>query len=102
MKDPLSYFLQEGFGNIYSFPSADGNMQAHFRWASQYKDFIPLITTNNGNSYITMRGITYCVNDAFFHKYSIFVDSEEDALKLIAEKNAEWIEMMKEGINIEF
>jgi hypothetical protein len=101
MKDPLAYFLQEGFGNIYSFPAANGTMQAHFRWASQYKEFVPLIVTNNRDSYITMQGITYFVNDAFFAKYTVFVDSEEEALKLIAEKNAEWEEMMKEGINIQ-
>lgn len=100
MKDPMYYFIQEGFGNVYAFPSADGNMQAHFRWANQCKDFIPLVTTNNGNSYITMQGITYCVNEAFFNKYAVFVDNEEEALNLIAEKNAEWQEMMKDGINI--
>jgi hypothetical protein len=100
MKDPLSYFLQEGFGNIYAFPAANGIMQAHFRWATHYKDFVPTLTSQNGNYYFTIKGVTYKIDDAFFYKYTVFVDNEEEALKLIAEKNAEWEMTLAEITNI--
>jgi hypothetical protein len=100
MKDPLSYFLQEGFGNIYAFPAANGIMQAHFRWATHYKDFVPTLTSRNGNYYFTIKGVTYKIDDAFFLKYTVFVDSEEEAIKLIAEKNAEWEMTLAEITNI--
>ena len=102
MKDPLAYFLQEGFGNIYAFPAANGIVQAHFRWATHYKDFVPTLTSGNGNYYFTIKGVTYKIDDAFFYKYTVFVNNEEEAMKLIAEKNAEWEEVRMKMLDVNY
>lgn len=100
MKDPLKYFLQEGFGNIYAFPIEDGKTDISVRWVKRFKDFTPKFTISNGNYVFILKGVTYVVNQDFINKYAVFVENEHEALRLIAEKNAEWETIAKEHANI--
>jgi hypothetical protein len=100
MKDPFAYFLQEGFGHMYAFPVGNGLYEARLRWATQYKDFIPSVSFVDGVSTITINNVMYIANDAFFHRYATIVDTQEEAERRIAEKNAEWKATLAEIVNI--
>ena len=101
MKDPLNYFLKEGFGDIFSFPIGDGKYDARMRWASNYKEFTPSFYRNEfGTNILMMKGVKYAIDDEFMHKYTIPVKDEQEANDRIAEKSAEWEIICKENANI--
>lgn len=99
MKDPLKYFLQEGFGHIFAAPIPDGGYHIDARWAMAYKDFIPkLVVTTNGNKAFLLQNILYPLDEQFIEKYAVVLSSPEEVQKSIDKKNIEWAEISKENI----
>ena len=97
MKDPLKYFIQEGFGHIYAVKNSEDGHDITMRWAMRYKDYIPQIV---GQS-IVLQDIAYnTTHPDFVKNYATVVDSAEEANRLIAEKTAEWENICKENANI--
>lgn len=90
MKDPLRYFIDEGFGNIYSFRNESGRLEARMRWTMEYKDFIPSFRTVNGTTIISIGSTDYVTDDEFMAKYTIEVDNRGIAESLISMDNAAW------------
>ena len=97
MKDPLKYFIQEGFGHIYAVKNSEDGYDITMRWAMRYKDYIPQIVGQT----IVLQNMAYNTTHLDFVKnYATIVDSEEEAKRLIAEKSAEWETIATENENI--
>jgi hypothetical protein len=98
MKDPLRYFIDEGFGNIYSFRNEDGRIEARICWSVDYKEYTPSFSINeNKTTTLTIAGASYITDDEFMMKYAVEVENANEAEHLIREKNAEW-QMIKESM----
>lgn len=93
MKDPLRYFLDEGFGSIYSFPNEEGKIEARMRWTTGFKDFTPFLDSKNGVFTITIGGREYVTTHEFMDAYTIRVSCMEEAIQIIDNENKNWEEI---------
>lgn len=82
MKDPLRYFLDEGFGVMYSFINESGILEARMSWITG-TNFVPVIKTQGAITTITIGGRSYITNDYFMKNYTISVDDRNHAEELI-------------------
>lgn len=90
MKDPLRYFLDEGFGSIYAYRNDAGKMEGRMRWVKGYKDFSPTFKVIDNTSIISVCGKDYVTDDEFFIKYAIEVLDENAAMGIIDKENKNW------------
>lgn len=98
MKDPIRYFIDEGFGHIYCFRNSDGILCGQVRWNTEFKNFIPTIQSG----LIHLAGVNYITDDLFFAKYATEVESIEQAKELINYYNNEWFNIKNEVATIQF
>jgi hypothetical protein len=99
MKDPLRYFIDEGFGNIYSFRNESGRLEARIRWVNDYNNFRPSFKQKmDGTTIISIGGVDYVTDDEFMATYSIEVEDRITADQLISMDNAAW-EMTKADLS---
>jgi hypothetical protein len=90
MNDPLRYFLDEGFGSIYSYQNEEGRLEARMRWVKGYKGFEPTLKNSNGTSILSIGGKDYDTDDEFMRNYTVLTADEAEAESLIAEENRDW------------
>jgi len=90
MKDPLRYFLDEGFGSIYAYRNDAGKLEGRMRWVKGYKDFSPTFKTVDNTSIISVCGKDYVTDDEFLAKYAVEVLDENAALNIIDKENKNW------------
>lgn len=82
MKDPLKYFILEGFGELYSVPSEDG-LQIHYRSLNGYESFIPKFEQKDDLLFISILDVEYLVDDEFIDNYTTRLNSLEELKKKI-------------------
>jgi hypothetical protein len=93
MKNPLRYFLDEGFGHIVGFYTDDGErMDIRIRWAKGFNGFEPKVLANG---MMTLNGVDYVVDRGFIDKYVTMVENEEEAVAFIKNEDAIWNEVCK-------
>ena len=85
MKDPLRYFLDEGFGVMYSFTNESGILEARISWQTN-TEFVPVFKTEGTITTITIGGRSYITTDDFMENYTISVDDRNHAEELIKER----------------
>jgi hypothetical protein len=98
MKDPLRYFLDEGFGTIYSFRNESGRLEAVVRWVIDYNNFRPLFRKVGDATIISVGGVDYIPDDEFMAKYTVEVNDKTTANYFISMDNAAW-EMTKSDVS---
>ena len=99
MKDPLRYFLDEGFGQIFVYRTSDGDYAGEIFFSKLNKGFIPTFSTFEGQRVMGFENIEndrcYIIDREFFEKYGNISDTKEEAVKRVVEYDAEWMEVIK-------
>lgn len=102
MKDPLRYFLDEGFGSIYVFLNEHGDYEARLRFTKGYEKFAPTIkpSPEKGASILTIGGKDYLTNDDFMRDYGTPVESKQEAEQKIDAETKLWEEVKLEMLKM--
>jgi hypothetical protein len=101
MKDPLRYFIDEGFGHIFYWRADDGRYNGTIRWATGFK-YVPVHHIVDGQSVIDLANVRYPVCDKFFLEYGSLTPSSAKAQELVEEYNRQWIDIRKELSTVNF
>ena len=99
MKDPLRYFLDEGFGQIFVYRTADGEYSGEIVYSKLNKGFIPTFSTFQGQRVMRFENIEndryYILDREFSEKYGNISDTKEEAVKRVMQYAAECDEVAK-------
>ena len=99
MKDPLRYFIDEGFGCIFAYRVGEDDYAGEILFSKLNKGFIPTFSTFEGQRVMRFENIEndryYIIDRDFFETYGNISDTKEEAIKRVVEYDAEWMEVIK-------
>ena len=99
MKDPLRYFIDEGFGCIFAYRVGENDYAGEIIFNKLNTDFIPSFSTFEGKKIVYFGDINpekyYVVDHEFFEKYAVIFDNRDDAVDGVMKYAAECDEVIK-------
>jgi hypothetical protein len=99
MKDPLRYFIDEGFGCIFAYRVGEDDYAGEIISNKLNKNFTPSISNFDGKKIICFLDINpnkyYVVDREFFEKYAVIFDSRDDAVDGVMKYYTECDEVVK-------
>lgn len=99
MKDPLRYFIDEGFGCVFAYRVGEDDYAGEIIFNKLNTDFAPSYLNYDGKKIVYFgsknRDKKYVVDREFFEKYAVIFDNRDDAVDAVMKYAAECDELVK-------